>query len=65
MAELKRVICRNNGPYRVMGPLEVEDEDGKVTTMPAEMVFLCRCGGSATKPFCDGTHKTNGFKSRG
>jgi CDGSH-type Zn-finger protein len=25
-------------------------------------VFLCRCGGSANKPFCDGTHKRNGFQ---
>jgi 3-phenylpropionate/trans-cinnamate dioxygenase ferredoxin subunit len=24
-------------------------------------IVLCRCGGSSTKPFCDGTHKTRGF----
>jgi len=33
-------------------------KDGK----PSEVVVLCRCGGSATKPFCDGTHKRNGFQ---
>jgi CDGSH-type Zn-finger protein len=24
-------------------------------------VYLCRCGGSSNKPYCDGTHKRNGF----
>jgi CDGSH-type Zn-finger protein len=26
---------------------------------------LCRCCGSSNKPFCDGTHKTNGFRASG
>jgi CDGSH-type Zn-finger protein len=24
-------------------------------------VAVCRCGGSARKPFCDGTHRDAGF----
>jgi CDGSH-type Zn-finger protein/ferredoxin len=28
-----------------------------------ETMFICRCGGSKNKPFCDGTHKTIGFTS--
>jgi len=27
-----------------------------------ETMYLCRCGGSANKPYCDGTHRKNGFK---
>lgn len=51
----------NNGPYRLEGyPKLVRMRDGH--EMPVQgQVFLCRCGGSANKPFCDGTHARNGF----
>ena len=38
--------------------------DGSGAPIPNQpYVALCRCGGSSTKPFCDGTHLTNGFRS--
>ena len=51
-----------DGPYKVQG---VEDfSNSRGDTIDAKPVmFLCRCGGSANKPFCDGTHKNNGFSS--
>jgi CDGSH-type Zn-finger protein len=49
------------GPLRVTGHFRLTDGTGKKLETQEE-VFLCRCGGSATKPFCDGTHKKNGFK---
>ncbi len=48
-----------NGPLMVEGKIEFRAADG--STFIAEKVWLCRCGGSANKPFCDGTHKRNGF----
>ncbi len=49
-----------NGPYLVKGEIALENSKGEA--LAAEAVFaLCRCGGSANKPFCDGTHKKNGF----
>lgn len=50
-----------NGPYLVKGGLEVRRVDGGVVEAPATYA-LCRCGGSANKPFCDGTHAKNGFE---
>jgi CDGSH-type Zn-finger protein len=49
-----------NGPYLVTGPVNVTDVDGRVIAHPDQMA-LCRCGGSSNKPFCDGTHLSNGF----
>ncbi len=51
-----------DGPYKVQA---VENfSNSKEDILEARPVmFLCRCGGSANKPFCDGTHKTNGFSS--
>ena len=54
------IKVRENGPYRVTGKVTLIDADGNPYTVE-ENFALCRCGGSETKPFCDGTHKTNGF----
>ncbi|NOR33054.1 MAG: CDGSH iron-sulfur domain-containing protein [Bacteroidales bacterium] len=50
----------DGGPLKVTGPKRMKGSDGKIikTDKP---VFLCRCGNSSNKPFCDGTHKRNGF----
>ena len=56
------ITPRDNGPYVVLGPAKLVDLDG--TPIPYEgRLALCRCGHSATKPICDGTHRTSGFES--
>jgi CDGSH-type Zn-finger protein len=45
-----------NGPLVVRGGVTVTDVDG-VELSSGEVVALCRCGRSAVKPFCDGSHK--------
>jgi len=47
------------------GPFELVDSRGQAFTIPADKpaIALCRCGHSARKPFCDGSHKTSGFVS--
>ena len=53
------ITCLANGPY-VLSGAKLRREDG--TLLPvADRTALCRCGGSATKPLCDGTHRQNGF----
>lgn len=49
-----------DGPLAVRGDLEIRSSDGAVLRRDTRVV-LCRCGGSGNKPFCDGTHRTNGF----
>ncbi|HLY02651.1 MAG TPA: CDGSH iron-sulfur domain-containing protein [Candidatus Cybelea sp.] len=55
------IKVRESGPYLVRGTVTLTDADGNPYTVEGVNVALCRCGGSQTKPFCDGTHKTNGF----
>lgn len=50
-----------NGPLLVSGGVRILDAEGTVL-YEGERAALCRCGGSSNKPFCDGTHKTNGFR---
>ena len=49
-----------NGPLMIKGSLSIKHKDGKEETQ--KEVYLCRCGQSENKPFCDGTHKKCGFK---
>lgn len=55
------IKVRESGPYLVRGMVTLTDADGNSYTVQGENIALCRCGGSQTKPFCDGTHRTNGF----
>jgi CDGSH-type Zn-finger protein len=52
--------CKTDGPYLVQDLGEFANSKGAGIACKPVMV-LCRCGGSATKPFCDGTHRKNGF----
>ena len=52
-----------NGPYLVNGPVRIVDADGNEYTTERDVIALCRCGGSTTKPFCDGTHSKIGFQA--
>jgi CDGSH-type Zn-finger protein len=51
-----------NGPVKLIGPIEIVSGSGETVERCTE-VFLCRCGGSSRKPYCDGTHKKIGFRS--
>jgi CDGSH-type Zn-finger protein len=59
------IKVRHNGPYRVKGPITLIDADGNEYDLEPKTkngtIALCRCGGSTTKPFCDGTHSEVGF----
>ena len=51
-----------NGPYRVEGEVSLLDGEGEPIPDPGTPVHLCRCGRSADKPFCDGSHARTGWK---
>jgi CDGSH-type Zn-finger protein len=67
---MTHITVKTDGPLVVQLPVRIETPDGRELRVPprkdgtpAQVVMLCRCGGSATKPFCDGTHKRNGFRA--
>lgn len=51
-----------NGPYHIEGDFTIYSTD-KSLVFQGHDAWLCRCGGSNNKPFCDSTHKKNGFQS--
>ena len=54
------IRVRPGGPYEVRGGAEVVDGEEKLVKESSgeETLYLCRCGRSKTKPFCDGSHRT-------
>lgn len=51
-----------NGPLKVTGSLEIVSGTGRTIKRTTE-VYLCRCGASGNKPFCDGSHRKAGFRT--
>lgn len=54
---LVRVRPQRNGPCLVEGAFAVVDRDGRLLARLGPQALLCRCGHSANKPFCDGSHQ--------
>jgi CDGSH-type Zn-finger protein len=52
-----------DGPLLLRGDFTLMTQDGEVIDPGRRTVALCRCGRSAIKPFCDGTHKVVGFQA--
>ena len=50
-----------DGPLILRGSFEIVDVDGAVIEPGRKTVALCRCGRSAVKPFCDGSHRLTEF----
>ncbi len=55
-----QVRVTSSGPLEVSGQIEIVDDDGTVIEV-TEKAWLCRCGHSTNKPFCDGSHSKAGF----
>jgi uncharacterized Fe-S cluster protein YjdI len=56
-----RVEALPNGPLLVYGTLRITDRQGEHRTETRSTAF-CRCGASANKPYCDGSHRRAGFE---
>ena len=56
------ITVRASGPYKIVGPVTIVDAEGVPFEIPpGKGIVLCRCGHSATKPFCDASHRRVGF----
>jgi len=55
---MSAIKINNHGPIKVEGDFQLSDSEGKPYGLGGRsVIFLCRCGLSKTKPFCDGAHK--------
>ena len=58
------VNIRDDGPLLVQGPCVLKDQAGNIVRESDNMVALCRCGLSNSKPMCDGSHAGSGLGPR-
>ena len=62
MADVK-ITALKNGPLKIEGSIDLRWDNGEVVPTEKKTVFLCRCGASSNKPFCDGQHSKIGFQA--
>ena len=60
-AQIMKIQVTPNGPYIIRTECLIVHSDGREETKTGS-VSLCRCGSSATKPYCDGSHRRIGFE---
>jgi CDGSH-type Zn-finger protein len=58
-----RIKTLKDGPYEVKGLTQLVDAKRAPFALKEDPIYLCRCGHSGNKPFCDGTHSKIGFKA--
>lgn len=58
-----KITPLDNGPLMIEGEIELVSPSGEPIATKGAKSFLCRCGGSTKKPFCDGTHSRIGFQA--
>lgn len=63
MSDKIEIKANKNGPLLIAGTATFTDADGNVKQTEGKMIALCRCGQSANKPFCDGSHKRVNFEA--
>jgi CDGSH-type Zn-finger protein len=59
------IVACENGPLLVRGDFALRTQQGEEIDTRRATIALCRCGKSAIRPFCDGTHKAIGFRAPG
>jgi len=62
MSEI-RIKTLKDGPLEVKGTIQLLDANRAEFKLAEDPIYLCRCGQSANKPFCDGSHKRVAFKA--
>jgi len=58
-----KVKAVKDGPLQMSGGVTVQDASGKEKSFDKTDAWLCRCGASKDKPYCDGSHQKIGFKA--
>jgi CDGSH-type Zn-finger protein len=59
--ESAEFLIQENGPVKLTGEFTLTRADGQTIDVDGD-VYLCRCGGSKNKPFCDGSHRSVGIR---
>lgn len=57
------IVACKDGPLLVRGEVALVSASGEPVPRRRRTIALCRCGASAIKPFCDGSHKAIGFST--